>query len=99
MSRLRPSVAPLSRPPQPTSTAEIAVNSVHLFPQNQEQLVVCNRSSTVYIMTMQVRVCDSHGSLSLWAHVRTRQPCCLMMQVQACLPLSSVTFPLPLFIH
>lgn len=42
------------RPPQPTTTGEVAINSVHLFPQNQDQLVVCNRSSTVYIMTMQV---------------------------------------------
>lgn len=50
------------RPPQATSTAEVAINSVHLFPQNQEQVVVCNRSSTVYLMTMQGLVVKSFAS-------------------------------------
>lgn len=40
------------RPPQ-AGSAELAVNTVLLNPQNLDQLVVCNRSSTVFIMTMQ----------------------------------------------
>lgn len=43
------------RPPQ-AGTGELAVNNVHLFPQNLDQLVVSNRSSTVFIMTMQGQV-------------------------------------------
>lgn len=46
------------RPPQ-SGTGELAINNVHLFPQNLDHLVVCNRSSTVFIMTMQGQVVHS----------------------------------------
>ena len=48
------------RPPQ-AGTGELAVNSVHLFSQNLDHIVVCNRSSTVFIMTMQGQVGHSNG--------------------------------------
>mmetsp|Transcript_1804 Transcript_1804/g.4015 ORF Transcript_1804/g.4015 Transcript_1804/m.4015 type:complete len:513 (-) Transcript_1804:508-2046(-) len=50
------------RPPQTASGGEVSINSVHLFPQNQDQLVVCNRSPTVYLMTMQGLVVKSFAS-------------------------------------
>ena len=42
------------RPPQTGNGGEPAVSDVHLFPQNAEQVVVVNRSPTVFIMTLQV---------------------------------------------
>lgn len=43
------------KPPQPASgTAELPVNSVAPLPGSPDQLVVCNRSPTLYVMTMQV---------------------------------------------
>uniref|UniRef100_A0A7R9Z0B9 WD40 repeat-containing protein SMU1 n=1 Tax=Chlamydomonas euryale TaxID=1486919 RepID=A0A7R9Z0B9_9CHLO len=50
------------RPPQTTTTMDVAINSVHLFPQNPDSVVVCNRSSTVYLMTMQGLVVKSFAS-------------------------------------
>eukprot|EP00798_Chlamydomonas_sp_ICE-L_P021429 gene21429-28394_t len=50
------------RPPQNASGNEVAINSVHIFPQNMDQVVVCNRSSTVYMMTMQGMVVKSFAS-------------------------------------
>jgi WD40 repeat-containing protein SMU1 len=49
------------RPPQ-SAAGELSINSVMLFPQNVEQIVVCNRSSTVYVMTLQGQV--AHLSLA-----------------------------------
>ena len=42
------------RPPQASAGAEASISSVHFNPQNLEQLVVCPRASTIYVMTMQV---------------------------------------------
>lgn len=49
------------RPPQ-TGTSEVAVNTVQLHPTNADQLVVCNRSSTVFLMTMHGQVVKSFSS-------------------------------------
>ncbi|GLI61723.1 hypothetical protein VaNZ11_004147 [Volvox africanus] len=50
------------RPPQTSTSGDVAINSVHLFPLNQDQLIVCNRTSTVFIMTMQGQVAKSFSS-------------------------------------
>ena len=42
------------RPPQSSAGAEASISSVHFNPQNVEQLMVCPRASTIYVMTMQV---------------------------------------------
>lgn len=44
----------LCRPPQLASGIEAAVQTVILHPLNPEHVIVCNKSSTAYIMTMQV---------------------------------------------
>eukprot|EP00884_Botryococcus_braunii_P014279 jgi/Botrbrau1/22852/Bobra.0065s0011.1 len=41
---------------------DVAVTNVHLNPQNVEQLIVCNRSSAVFIMTMQGQVVKTFQS-------------------------------------
>lgn len=50
------------QPPQMTSTGEAAVNNVVLFPQNQEQLIVCNHTSSVHLTTLQGMVIKSFAS-------------------------------------
>ena len=45
------------RPPQ-AGTGELAVNNVHLYPQNLDQILVCNDSSTAFLMTLQGQVCN-----------------------------------------
>ncbi|GAQ85941.1 hypothetical protein KFL_002620080 [Klebsormidium nitens] len=50
------------RPPAPARGGEVAVNSVHVFPKNPEQLVVCSKTSSVYIMTLQGQVVRSFAS-------------------------------------
>eukprot|EP00877_Chromochloris_zofingiensis_P003278 jgi/Chrzof1/12951/Cz07g13200.t1 len=47
------------RPPQTTVGSEVAINSVHLHPMHPDQLFVCNRSSTLFLMTMQGQVIKS----------------------------------------
>jgi WD40 repeat-containing protein SMU1 len=41
------------RPPQALGGSERAVLDVHLNPQNVDHIIVCTRSSTVFIMTLQ----------------------------------------------
>lgn len=35
---------------------DASVNSIHLFPKNADHLVVCNKTSSIYIMTLQGQV-------------------------------------------
>jgi hypothetical protein len=35
---------------------DAVVNSVHLFPKNSDHIVVCNKSSSIFIMTLQGQV-------------------------------------------
>jgi hypothetical protein len=32
------------------------VNSVHLFPKSTDHIIVCNKTSSIYIMTLQGQV-------------------------------------------
>lgn len=44
----------LHRPPAASGATDVPVNRVMVHPQNTAQLLVCNKSSTLYVMTMQV---------------------------------------------
>jgi len=46
----------------PSNSMDISINSIRTMPRNQEQLVVCNRSNTVYIMNLQGMVLKSFKS-------------------------------------
>jgi hypothetical protein len=39
---------------------DASVNSVHLFPKISDHIVVCNKTSAIYIMTLQGQVCDQN---------------------------------------
>ncbi|KAM3330384.1 hypothetical protein ACQJBY_026963 [Aegilops geniculata] len=41
------------KPPPPMRGGDASVNSVHLFPKNSDHIVVCNKTSSIYIMTLQ----------------------------------------------
>ncbi|VAH60704.1 unnamed protein product [Triticum turgidum subsp. durum] len=41
------------KPPPPLRGGDASVNSVHLFPKNSDHIVVCNKTSSIYIMTLQ----------------------------------------------
>ena len=50
------------RPPQTTTSGEAAVSNVHFYPRNAEQVIVCNKASTVFLMTLQGQVVKSFQS-------------------------------------
>ncbi|KAM7266376.1 hypothetical protein ACFE04_004273 [Oxalis oulophora] len=50
------------RPPPPLRGGDASVNSVHLFPKNSDHIVVCNKTSSIYIMTLQGQVVKSFSS-------------------------------------
>lgn len=50
------------RPPQVPGIDEVAVNSVIVNPRNVEQVFVCTRSPTLYLMTLQGQVLSSFQS-------------------------------------
>ncbi|GFH20492.1 uncharacterized protein HaLaN_17622, partial [Haematococcus lacustris] len=50
------------RPPQAVSGAEASINSVLLHPQHPDQIIVCNRSPTIYVLTQQGLVVRSYQS-------------------------------------
>ncbi len=47
------------RPPQRHAGDEASVLSIHLYPKNNDYFIVCNRSSTVYLMTQEGQVVKS----------------------------------------
>lgn len=47
------------RPPQPSSAAETAVNCALINPSNSDHIIVCTRSTTLYVMTTQGQVVKS----------------------------------------
>lgn len=54
--------AQVFRPPQETAGVETAVLSVHMSPHNPDHIVVCSRSPSLHIMTLQGQVVKSFSS-------------------------------------
>ncbi|KAL3641467.1 Serine/threonine-protein kinase smu1 [Castilleja foliolosa] len=50
------------KPPPPLRGGDASVNCVHLFPKNADHIVVCNKTSSIYIMTLQGQVVKSFSS-------------------------------------
>ncbi|EOY17409.1 Transducin family protein / WD-40 repeat family protein isoform 3 [Theobroma cacao] len=50
------------KPPPPLRGGDASVNSVHLFPKNTDHIIVCNKTSSIYIMTLQGQVVKSFSS-------------------------------------
>ncbi|RVW53000.1 Suppressor of mec-8 and unc-52 protein-like 1 [Vitis vinifera] len=44
------------KPPPPLRGGDASVNGVHLFPKNTDHIIVCNRTSSIYLMTLQGQV-------------------------------------------
>ncbi|KAI8526529.1 hypothetical protein RHMOL_Rhmol12G0003900 [Rhododendron molle] len=42
--------------------ADASVNSVHLFPKNTDHIIVCNKTSSIHLMTLQGQVVKSFSS-------------------------------------
>ena len=68
------------RPPQSSETGEQAVNSVHLNPQNVDQIYVCTRAPTIFLMTLQGQV----GSAGLSRFARPPTSLCLAFASCCC---------------
>ncbi|KAF8379418.1 hypothetical protein HHK36_028853 [Tetracentron sinense] len=50
------------KPPPPLRGGDASVNSVHLFPKNTDHIIVCNKTSSIYLMTLQGQVVKSFSS-------------------------------------
>nr|GLL42376.1 suppressor of mec-8 and unc-52 protein homolog 1 [Ipomoea trifida] len=50
------------KPPPPLRGGDASVNSVHLYPKNTDHIVVCNKTSSIYLMTLQGQVVKSFSS-------------------------------------
>ncbi|KVI07465.1 CTLH, C-terminal LisH motif-containing protein [Cynara cardunculus var. scolymus] len=44
------------KPPPPLRGGDASVNSVHLSPKNPDHVIVCNKTSSIYLMTLQGQV-------------------------------------------
>jgi WD40 repeat-containing protein SMU1 len=50
------------KPPPPPRGGDASVNSIHLFPKNKDHIIVCNKTSSIYLMTLQGQVVKSFSS-------------------------------------
>ncbi|XP_043717166.1 suppressor of mec-8 and unc-52 protein homolog 1 isoform X3 [Telopea speciosissima] len=50
------------KPPPPLRGGDASVNSIHLFPKNTDHIIVCNKTSSIYLMTLQGQVVKSFSS-------------------------------------
>ncbi|KAB2628591.1 suppressor of mec-8 and unc-52 protein 1-like [Pyrus ussuriensis x Pyrus communis] len=50
------------KPPPPLRGGDASVNSVHLYPKNTDHIIVCNKTSSIYVMTLQGQVVKSFSS-------------------------------------
>ncbi|KAB1210925.1 WD40 repeat-containing protein SMU1 [Morella rubra] len=50
------------KPPPPLRGGDASVNSVHVFPKTSDHIIVCNKTSSIYIMTLQGQVVKSFSS-------------------------------------
>ncbi|KAK8591790.1 hypothetical protein V6N13_031820 [Hibiscus sabdariffa] len=50
------------KPPPTLRGGDASVNAVHLCPKNTDHIIVCNKTSSIYIMTLQGQVVKSFSS-------------------------------------
>ncbi|KAK1356851.1 WD40 repeat-containing protein SMU1 [Heracleum sosnowskyi] len=50
------------KPPPPLRGGDASVNSVHLFSKSSDHIIVCNKTSSIYLMTLQGQVVKSFSS-------------------------------------